>query len=265
MTLTPPLFHTAVSQDELDCLFANALRPRVDAGDPPASPNFTRALELLELGANPETLVGPNGLSAIHIAARSRAPESSGFLSALLLRGADPNRAIPDASHRPRVGDTALHFIVNDLFPGSLPQAIEKMSALKQAGADFNPKESLKRTPLSCLCQSSYADERDAEQALWARALVGFGADPNAFGFMEITIFHTVFEGNYGDEEGGVALLSELLSLGARVSESSLATCSRYDPSEAFKAFERSLRERLALERSTPALSLTPARPASSL
>lgn len=252
MALTPApsavTLRDLLSQQEIDCLFSNAIKPPSDPLAPPTPLNTARAIELLELGADPETTIGFSPQSPLFIAAASIDPGALELTQALLRRGANPNRPLAKS------GRTALHALINTHSHGmGLSENPEgKLRALAAAGADFNAQDEQGRSPLAELCFAGNASEElDRHHARLARLLVSLGADPNAPGPKGAAPFELAAR-DVNRRGGGLALLRELLDLGARVDEDCIARCKRWDPSEEFLLFISSLHDRLALEKSTP-------------
>lgn len=234
------LLRAALSQDELDSLLANAFK-NADAL------LVERAIELLELGADPNASLMGRAQSALYLAIGSTHPGSLKLVRSLLAHGANPNALIP------RAKQSALHLLMSRANVSADPNANEKIKALADAGANLNAVNFESDTPLTCLCSLGLPGDMDRRAASMARQLVVLGVDPNAARSDGLSPFELAAQ-DPGERGGGLALMRELLDLGARVDERTLSRCRRAEPSEAFLLFIQSIRDRLALEKGLPAL-----------
>lgn len=243
------LQRASLSQNEIDGLFAQALGSAAPFGVGRGFPILPeRAMELLELGANPNLFIGERHQRPLHLAAYEPEPGGLELMKALLRHGADPLFRVHQTLRQP-LHDWAYACSESTQLNA---QAEDKLIALARAGADLNAKDNYAHTPLSFLCFNTFHGERDRQQALLVRRLVSLGANPNAPGFMGLAPFELAAI-DYNNDGGGVAVLGELLSLGAQAPDAMLSRIRRDNPSEEFLLFLQSLRDQRALESSTSA------------
>lgn len=264
--MTTPANHSIVSvlrhtlsRDELNALFRLALAPPSDERGQLAPPDLSRALALLELGADPNFSLGPYKCQALPHAVASSDPLSLELTLALLRSGARLNHD-PDSP----ASDAAIHAWAHACASDSPPpfEAEQKLIALAHAGADLDAPDEYGHTPLGLLCVNIFDGERDEQQARLARRLLSLGAQPDAPAFHGATPFELAAGDANECGSGGLAVLRELLSFGARVDEATLSRCQRGRPEPAFTLFIQSIRDRLALDASVESPTSSPSKPA---